>query len=128
MTSSGKRVKSHSTAQHSTAQHSTAQHSTALTSFFSFSDKNLPNRFVPINIEGIIAMQRSVRLSISVAFSIFAAIEQSMKVSERDFVILENLSLFLYWRIGMNKYVKNLADGQSVVYSKCLYKNKGGIQ
>ena len=63
-----------------------------------------------------------------VAFFIFVARKQSIKGSERDFVILENLSLFLYWRIGMNKYVKNLADGQSVVYSKCLYKNKGGIQ
>ena len=76
-------------------------------------------------------MQRSMKLLFCVAFFIFVARKQSIKGSERDFVILENLSLFLYWRTGMNEYVKNLADvigGQSGGYSKCLYKNKGGIQ
>ncbi|MBR0185005.1 MAG: hypothetical protein IJQ24_03130, partial [Synergistaceae bacterium] len=43
------------------------------------------NRSVPINIEGIIAMQRSVRLSNCVAFFIFIAIKQSIKVSETGF-------------------------------------------
>ena len=76
-------------------------------------------------------MQRSMKLLFCVAFFIFVARKQSIKGSERDFVILENLSLFLYWRTDMNKRIKNLADvtkSQPVGYPKCLYKNKGGIQ
>ena len=127
LTNAKKCVKSHSTAQHSTAQHSTAQHSTALTTLLLFSDKELSSKSIIIDILRITAMQRSMKLLFCVAFFIFAAIEQSMKVSERDFVILENLSLFLYWRTDMNKRIRNLADvtkGQPVGYPKCLYESR----
>ena len=113
------------------AQHSTAQHSTALTTLLLFSDKELSSKSIIIDILRITAMQRSMKLLFCVAFFIFAAIEQSMKVSERDFVILENLSLFLYWRTDMNKRIRNLADvtkGQPVGYPKWLYESRGGIQ
>ena len=118
-------------AQHSTAQHSTAQHSTALTTLLLFSDKELSSKSIIIDILRIIAMQRSMKLLFCVAFFIFAAREQTMKVSERDIEILENLSLFLYWRTDMNKRIMNLADvtkGQPVGYPKCLYESRGGIQ
>ena len=106
-------------------------HSTALTTLLLFSDKELSSKSIIIDILRITAMQRSMKLLFCVAFFIFAAREQSMKVSERDIEILENLSLFLYWRTDMNKRIMNLADvkkGQPVGYPKCLYKNKGGIQ
>ena len=111
--------------------HSTAQHSTALTTLLLFSDKELSSKSIIIDILRITAMQRSMKLLFCVAFFIFAAREQSMKVSERDIEILENLSLFLYWRTDMNKRIRNLADvtkGQSVGYPKCLYESRGGIQ
>ena len=69
----------------------TAQHSTALTTLLFFSDKRLSVIFY---ILGMIVMRRSIRLLFCMAFFIFAAKKQLVKVSERDFEILGSLSLF----------------------------------